>query len=384
MHTSLRRSLSPMLSLRFEMDDGHVLKLAPNEDGVLPLMPFGFEDLDSIYRGYGQLELHFSNARGSFSREAHGSGYWNGSASVDFHYRTTVFGLVAGGWLPSALVQATNLLIDRNVASFLAAHPHLLQAGATSSDEFWLAMLPMSAITVSPLLCALEGNKRRRPSFDEFCSEIENATEALSVALPGLSVDRYDTLRLKQGYSMVSGTYDDERANVAFLRKTNELVGQRKAIQELDATEKKLLDAAERLKPSALLAYLAVSCLYEPNGKSLLAARHLLKFTGQPYTQEQLYNVLFDVRQMLLLATAHTLVPGQRPALCTRDWGLAGAWAMLQPHDFHRIGNTVRFSLCAPPQAFVRKAERALPELLRRLELLSLNRGIGIAGDSLE
>ena len=243
------------------------------------------------------------------------------------------YGLVDGGWLPLPWANKRMALLDRNVVIRLEQ----VQATHTGENPALLTQwLGLDSETVSPLLFALEGSKRRPPSEFEVRAELARAHKVLKNLLPGAKVQKVRPFNRQALYRMLLEHADFRARASRLLLKAAPLVAERVKPSRRLALETTLsgLAAGEGVRRGCLVFLALLSCVYDskPASTHRTAApgRAVLK-PAKNYTEEAAYNALSDLFFLELMFNFQALFPEMHPVLYTADAGLAAFWAALQP-----------------------------------------------------
>ncbi len=285
------------------------------------------------------------------------------------------FGLVEGGWLPMPWAHKRIAWLDRNVVIALEK----LQANAPeSAPPHWLTEhLGLDTEQVSPILFALEGSKKKRPTPFEIRAELGRATKALSRLLSGANIQTFDRSHQAGLYRLLLEDAEYHAKATRLLRRAAPLVVNRAQLSERRKVEEAVLAVAreEGVRIDCLPVLALLSCVYdEPTPtkqKATTPGRAVIKPRAN-YTNEDAYNALADLFFLELLFNAHGLFEDLEPVLYTQDVGLAAFWTVLQPcrkHVTHlphgRSKVTVTFNIA--PGLFPVLSEEDTLELSARL-----------------
>jgi hypothetical protein len=167
---------------------------------------------------------------------------------VNFQEPLKVFALVEGGWLPPPFVYPSNLLVDRNVLSSLQRVKSGHGRHDQQSTDWWMQFFQEGTPIINPLLCALEGHQRRPLSFDEFRGAFEKASADAIALFPGASVVKYDLVRFKTAYRIISDLSERTSNEIDFLVKTAPLISVRAPDSRLSRIESEILEVARALR----------------------------------------------------------------------------------------------------------------------------------------
>ncbi len=96
-------------------------------------------------------------------------------------------------------------------------------------------------ICPQPVLCALEGNSQRTPTFHEFSQEMEASCEILAQGLPNARLHRHGSATFKQLYSLVRDFAARRTREASFLIAVAPLMTDRVAGRALAQVEARIL-----------------------------------------------------------------------------------------------------------------------------------------------
>lgn len=255
------------------------------------------------------------------------------NATMEADCAPIAFGLVDGGWLPMPWANKRIALLDRNVVIKLEK----LQASLGGENPALLTQwLGLDSETVSPLLFALEGPRRRLPNEAEMDEELGRAQKALANLLPGAKVQQVGPVeRAALRRIMLEQVQPREKATRFLLKAAPLVVNRVKPAQRLALeTEVSRLAAAEGMRRGSLAFLAVVSCIYDGNPPSAHRAATPGRAVLKPragYSAEDAYNALADLSFLELLFNAGALLTGTSFVLYTADAGLAAVWAALHP-----------------------------------------------------
>ena len=330
-----------MLFLKFEMDDGHLVKIDPS-DGPYRVVPLGLAVLQDYLGAGGRMakrsipigiESSFLNSTGPTHNHR-----GPGSVGFEFHPnpKIEVFALVEGGWLPVVFAQAELLLPDANVAKKFRLFRAELSRKPHVPPE--LAHLDIPVARIHPILTALEGNKMQFPTLEELSQEMHQTADRLANNLASSEVVHPDEQMMLAAYRLSEErkmTYEKE---AELLKYALPRLANRIPTTDLERVHDELHQKASALQvsTSSILYYLLLDSLYDNHPVSKVRqspGRGVLK-PKPDVTDEGIYNALFDVFQLELLVHMHKVPGAGRGAICTMDHSLAKAWAMLGLSNF--------------------------------------------------
>lgn len=250
--------------------------------------------------------------------------------SIDFNFPVPFYALVPGGVVPPAFLGFTkaSMALDRNVVSGLR---QWRDKGA--QDGGWYAAvrcLNQVGFESSPFLAAFEGAHKRKPTFDEFCTDLDEIESITRTALPAIAV--LDT-RAHSRREFMFATCEQMSLRGAreadFLRKASAFLKDRIAEKHLSKRRDEILALAQAagLQVGSFVVIAALARLYEAmDGSDGGPAQAVLKF-HDGYTDDDAHNALADIHQLEIVAGCGAKF--QNPALLTGDKKLALLWAGL-------------------------------------------------------
>lgn len=318
-----------------ELGTGREIEFLPYQAKRFEVKPLGFEQLVSAAASpRPSFPVSISNATApSTATGLSQDGPLIVNATIENSEPVIAYGLVDGGWLPLPWANKRMALLDRNVVIRLEQ----VQATHAGGNPALLAQwLGLDSETVSPLLFALEGRKRRPPSEFEIRAELARAYRALQNLLPGATVQKVSPYSRQALYRMVLEHAEFRVSATRLLLKAVPLVVERVKPSMRLALETTLsgLAAAEGVRRDCLAFLALLSCIYDSNPASThrtaAPGRAVLK-PAKNYTGEAAYNALTDLFFLELMFNIQTLFPEMHPVLYTADAGLAAFWAALQP-----------------------------------------------------
>jgi hypothetical protein len=267
------------------------------------------------------------------------------NGNIDAESAPIAFGLVEGGWLPMPWANKRIALLDRNVVIKLEK----LQASVAGQNPALLTQwLGLDTETVSPLLFALEGSRRRPPTQFEIRAELGRAQKALAHLLPGAKVQQVGPLQRAALHRMGLEQAEFRAKATRFLVKAAPLVANRVKPALRHALEAKVaaLAAAEGIRRGCLAFLAVVSCIYDSNPpaahKAATPGRAVLK-PKPSFSSEDAYNALADLSFLEMMFNVGALFTDLSFVLYTADAGLAAFWTALQPfeRELAQLGNGV-------------------------------------------
>lgn len=298
----------------------------------------------------------------SIKINGHQKGPGTVSARIEFHEELNIYALVKSGWLPMPFVLPPIFYVDQNVVLSIKK----IKTGSVRSDlkakDWWFKFFKNKEITINPLFYALEGSKKKQPSYDELCVAYSEAKEEILEYLPNAKIIQYKSAHFKGAYGLLSDLNKRTENEIKFLKICMPLVIERGPVNKLSQLRDEIIRIADscHLKSGCLSLVAVLSCLYEDErGEGLLAARRILK-PKTVYSDEDAYNSFFDLRMVELFLIFQPL--NDKPcALCTCDDGLAAFWCGIQPARGYLKGEIPSYKITITEVLFPRMAaeERA-------------------------
>lgn len=336
---------STVLELQFTEREGAQRKLSITGEGTagIDFVPLGLEALRR-YLSTGMWDVELRNlrvdAQGSIGPEPV---FGNAVASMTSDPRNALFGLVEGGWLPVPFMQAGVLLLDSCVAGKFA------DTGPPNNEKSDAHLLDISTKQICPLLAAFEGGLRKVPTFHDFSTRSKVLTRKLKTGLPSCEVTSLAEVDLRAMYSFLVEQRRNYPDHTEFLTQAFPLMAHRVADSHLSGMDAELqaLAAKYHVPQKSFLFLLALDCLYDEGTvlKPLQRPGRLVLKPKKVHSDGNLYNALFDVYQMEVLCVMLAIKATQRAAACTKDHGLAQAWAMLRPRGMRWKDDQITFEV---------------------------------------
>lgn len=328
-----------------ELNTGREIELRPYQAKRFEVKPLDLRQLVSAAASrYPSFPVSISNVMAlSTATGLIHEGPLIANATIEMSEPVIAYGLVDGGWLPLPWANKRVALLDRNVVIKLE---QVLAARSPEKSASLTRWLGLDSETVSPLLFALEGSKRRPPSEFEIRSELVRANKALKNLLPGTRLQEVRPHMRQALYRMVVEHAEFRARATRLLLKAAPLVAERVTPSRRLALESTLSGLAEEegVRRGCLVFLALLSCVYDSNPASThrtaAPGRAVLK-PGKIYTEEAAYNALSDLFFLELMFNSQTLFPEMHPVLYTADAGLAAFWTALQPcrRELHYLSN---------------------------------------------
>jgi hypothetical protein len=291
------------------------------------------------------------------------------NATVSFEHGPAPYALVPGGWLPMPFVTPQYFVVDRNVVSTLR---HIREQGPPADQlafAWWSTLFDGATALFNPMLYALEGNKRRTPSPEEFkVAFLEGAAE-IERALPKAQIVRYGPEHFEACNELIRDLTQRSLCEAKFFKSIAPLVAQRAPAGKEARIKEEILRTAQacELRLASFPVIAALSTLYEDvHGEAKSPGRALMKPRAR-YSDQDAYNAVSDLRHIELAAASQGFPDSQRFALCTNDLGIAAFWCATQIRSEIEPTNAISLSFTFTEHLFARLDEGATHALAREL-----------------
>jgi hypothetical protein len=221
---------------------------------------------------------------------------------------------------------------------------------------------------LNPVLCAMEGAGRKRPSETEFRDSFTLACAAIRQRLPRARLIEFGDESVRAVLQTLEDSHVRHLAESRFLIEACPYISDRRPYAELQRTEEAILQSARQCELDLFsLPILAVlSCLYERrDGHEPLIGRKVIN-PRRAYDESRAHNALSDLRALVYLAAASGLGPANL-AYCTRDKHLAALWCSLRFAAGRWRANDVEIDLRLGRDLFPRLSEDEIDALFERL-----------------
>lgn len=325
--TSVSRNneFKPWLILRHLAEDGKVTHMVPRY-----FKPLSHLDVVETHNDHQIKFVIESIIEGDVRKEVSGTA----TTTITFHNPSSIYGLVKGGWLPLPFVNPPYFLVDRNVVATLAKITNGILRQDVAHTKWWFSLSEKFHPTINPILYAWEGDRRRPPTYGEFCDHLVKASEQISLAIPEATVVRFRDEFRREAYHLLVDISKRKEQETTFLLYAIPLIRNRVPARRLGEYRRDLVNKAKELglNASSLAVVAVFSCLFEnQDGSGHPVARKILK-PSERYTEQDAYNALSDLGALQLYMFLSTLK--QRPiSLCTCDRAMAAFWCLLRPHS---------------------------------------------------
>lgn len=368
---------------RYVAEDGHTLEFTPHQSQRFDVVPLGFKQLIQAV-GNAPAAFQFTLTNASVPRTLTGldvDGPLTVTAELTLQNPVLAFGLVDGGWLPLPFAHKQIALLDRNV---IIALEKLLSSRsvplATAPLANLTSFLGLDTQTLSPMLFALEGARRRPPTDFQMRTELSRAAATLRSFFPGSKIEPITTRKRKALLRMVLDHTEFRSRATRLLVQAAPLVAERVKPGNRQKLELEVLRIAraEGVRVECITVLALISCIYDAPGafsthRAATPGRAVLK-PKREYTEEDAYNALADMFFLEIMLHTFELFPHAQPVLYTRDLGITALWTAIQPTlrrmtkvGLRRSETTVTFPLTNGLFPSLSHAE--LQELKGRLKL---------------
>jgi hypothetical protein len=251
------------------------------------------------------------------------------SMTLSTTYGLDIVGLVLGGWLPPIEAVANRIVIpDRNVVSGIRAR-FLGGKKKSSASLDAIDFLADVSMRVSPLLFAIEGNKRRFPEPSEAVEQYHEAAGKLRECLPHADVDALSPDRQRMLIKLTQDCQLKGARSLKFLQKAVPLIASPVSKSRRDLVWDKIVATAYEvgLSPRSLSVIACLSTAASP--QNVGPARGLIK-PKAIYTKEDAYNAFSDILSLEMLLQFQQLFASGEMTLLTADRDLALFWSALR------------------------------------------------------
>lgn len=244
---------------------------------------------------------------------------------IKLNQRVPFFCLVDGGVLPPAYLSGTEnlqLLLDKNVIGMIQSNAGIYH------DQ--LKKLDVDSFTFNVMLACFEGGERRCPTADEMVVEFQEFHTSVSGFFNKASVTGYSVEQLDELHKFREDFEPSHEKEENFFRQVAPIIANTIRADQLDSVKEQVVSTADStgLEKDSFLFAATLSKLYENYESCGNVANKVLK-PRDPMSDEDLYNVVADLRHLKILAASRALCAGTFVML-TDDTGLAMLWAGLQ------------------------------------------------------
>ncbi len=288
--------------------------------------------------------------------------------NVKFEESITAYALQIGGWLPLTFISTPMLLVDRNIIAMIKKIISGSGRKDVEANRWWFEFINSSSITLNPVLCALEGNNRCTPTYNEFKKEFDDVSFVLKQGLPSAQVVKFKEKHYQASYNIIQELNRRYNVELEFLVKVAPLVVEQYKDNRLLEIEQQILNLASSsgVTKTSLVLLAVLSCLYESKrGEKPLIARKVIK-PKRNYTKFMAHNALSDIHVLELLIYANT-IEGTSIGYCTQDKYLTAFWSAIQASNKTKAENTVVVDIKLGKELFTRISESERFELANRL-----------------
>jgi len=327
--------------------------------------PLTLQDIEEVIskKGEASLNVKFSGEEVLDGNSESAPKNINASMDINFHRDATVYCLTKGGWLPPVFIDPTVFIIDKNILIKLEKFANNESRLDYEVTNWWL-QFPLKMV-INPVLYAMEGCNQSIPSFSEFYSQFEKASESIKKLLPNVEVTSYTEIHYQAAYEQVSMFKERSEIEAAFLMEISPLLKNRCSGNNLESTKKKILSVADKfglVKPSLVLI-IALARLYErKNGSGLLIGQRIIK-PNASYSLKDAFNAISDLRAIEILISSMCFDDEKNASLMTCDIGIAAFWCALNPRNFRTELEKPKFEVSLNLALFPRMKLEELNEL---------------------
>lgn len=263
--------------------------------------------------------------------------------------------LYAGGSTHTLNPQCTMYMLDRNVISDIVGTD-----AKTENQRLWLSFLDQPGIHVTSVFADIEGDHRRRPTFNEYVELLGDSQAKLRGFFKHATVATFgpeNAGRVHRELEAASASMLDE---MNFYLEASDVVRTTVKTGHERASEDALLTIAERHKVG-VRSFVFVAFLAALYRKERSSAYNLLikKKKGDMTPEDMAYNAVADCHHLQMLATSLKHFPNV--GLITGDAAMAGFW-----RGFQVSGEGDSFAVKVWPDSLRRlNADRAKTVLAR-------------------
>lgn len=296
------------------------------------------------------------------------------TVSMKFNSEIAVYAIVIDGWLPITFRNSEWLIPDRNLISSIIQFKSNNLNNKNKAIKWWLDFIKESEITINPFLYALEGNKKKKPSYNEFCTSFDKAVEKLSSYFPKEKIISYNSeMFYDAGYSILDEMAEKQNDEINFLLESAPLVLTPYSNQQLGKIQQRIDDIAIKydIIGNKFIYFLVISCLYERNdGKYFKAARRVLKPTSS-YKEGDAYNTISDINALNIFIQLWSIFNKPYP-ICTCDKGLVAFWSGLNPIKISSKNNKIdikfTFNECLFPRLNTKQRQQLVESIKEKMQ----------------
>jgi hypothetical protein len=319
-------STNKSVSLKYVGENGDEAEAIPSS-----FHPLAFSELfpsNNIYEINAKVEAGDATINGEVIEEESTLTF-----PINFHSDISIYVLVPDGWLPITFLNSNWLVPDRNFISSIIQIRSNLSNSNTKAKKWWLDFHKNSDLTINPILYAFEGNKKRKPTYNEFCNSFDKAVKELTEYFPQSKIISYHNKKYyKAGYAVLEEMSAKQNDEIKFIVETAPLISNPCSDKQVIKIQEKIDEIAYKcnLLGNSFLYYLVISCLYERNDNIYFkAARKVLK-PNSNYTEVDAYNTISDINALNLFIQSWSIFKKPYP-ICTCDKGLVAFWSGLNP-----------------------------------------------------
>ena len=287
-----------------------------------------------------------------------------------FKHEMSIYSIVVNGWLPISFRNSNWIVPDRNLVSSIIQIKSNNLNNKNKSIEWWFDFIKKSDIKINPILYAFEGNKRRVPSYDEFCKSFDKAVTKISSYFTKEKIVNYDSDKYYQaGYSVLEEITKNQLNEIYFLIEAIPLISEHCPNNQLNKIQDDIDKIAIKygIIGKSFLYLVVISCLYERNDdKYFKAARKILK-PKQKYDETNAYNTIFDVNILNIFIQSWSIFKQPHP-ICTCDLGLVAFWSGLNPIKVSSVNKKINVKFTFNECLFPRLSIEQRQQLAKRIQ----------------
>lgn len=285
---------------------------------------------------------------------------------IQFNQPITAFTLSIGGWLPVAFTQSRHVLVDRNIIGILRQIGCKPDTSDLVANKWWFSFLDSASYILNPLLCAMEGDAQKTPSFDNFVYEFDSSYRLLKEKLPNAKIVKYQKENYVGAYQIVEKLIARSTREINFLINTAPIVAERPSNRIINRIEDNIFLNAEKytLSNYSLVVLAVLSCLYDDKrGATRSIGKRIVK-PMKNYDGRKAYNVISDLRCLEALIAMNVL---SNVSFITRDKALAAFWCAINPTNQKFMGNSISYDVDINTKLLPRLGQDGIERLIKRM-----------------
>lgn len=263
-----------------------------------------------------------------------GSKRVNVSAKFISEYTNQCFALVRSGWLPPVFALTNALIVpDRNIISDISSRfcqGEVKPRVGQQKDFFDLFVEYEYDAQISLAPFALEGNLKRRPSREDVVLQLNEASNKVSQALPGLKQTPVNEWTITGVMGILEDSHEEFYKRLRFLMSSISMLGNTAGKMRRMTVWERIFELASQsdLSRTDFCVILAVMAVTAPNRCN--PARGILKPKAD-YSEQDAYNALCDIQLLSLYIQVLHNFPNEKAVLLTKDISIAKLWAAIAP-----------------------------------------------------